>query len=924
MRSFLRLLLPLLLAGSPLAHSQNGTVQTVVISGTAAPIGGDFTTFATPVINGSGNVAFVGNTASSTAVYKTNGPSLVTIVKKGDAAPVIGGPFTDFLSPLLNESGTVAFFGNNGVYVLGLQKGGLYTGTGGALTTIAAYSETNAALGLPGPTTVVTELPKQASLADNGIVAFKAIVNTNGTVEATDPHGLFFGTGGGLSSATSLAIKGTAVSGITFTFLGDVVQNNVGLSLITGTVGTTTNGLYTKSGASLNTIATTLQASPMGGNFTNVSASGLNDQGRVAFLGSSSGGSGIFTGSGGALTPIATTTSAAPGLGGNFIYFEQTVISNSGLVSFMAWGSVAGTKAIYSGSGGTLKTVATTLQTAPMIGGNFNAFSNIATNDLGTVAFIGTNSTAGVQGLYLGDGQEIITAAFTGQSVSDSTISSGGIFFQGGADRGGSSQINNNGQITYLANLANGKKTVLLFTPTLRFRTPTSGSWATRTNWTVGILPASVHDVVIDPTSALAITGPTLPTTVKSLTVGTSAGGAAEITLQSAGTITATAGVTSLTTGRIRGNGRLIGNLSNAGILAPGLPSAAGLITITGNVTLQATSQLALDLGGLVRKTNYDYLSISGSLSLGGSLNLSLLSGFTPLLGHSFDLFDAASTTGSFGTLNLPSLTAGLGWNTSLLTSTGVISVVSTGPVIANWNVSGAGSWSSAGNWVPTIPNASGAAATFGPAAVSPTTVSVSGAKTVGSISFNSANSYLVTGGPTDTITLDDSSTTPSVSVTTGSHTISAPLVLAQNASASTAAGTTLTLTGNISGASRSLTKTGTGILNLDGTQSYAALLASAGTTNVDGTVGTGTSSVSVSGAGTVLKFGSVSQTLSSLTIGAGSTVTFTSGAASFTDGGGKVQNPGGSAAVPEPGSVGLLLTAVLGLLARRRRLAAE
>jgi len=74
-----------------------------------------------------------------------------------------------------------------------------------------------------------------------------------------------------------------------------------------------------------------------------------------------------------------------------------------------------------------------------------------------------------------------------------------------------------------------------------------------------------------------------------------------------------------------------------------------------------------------------------------------------------------------------------------------------------------------------------------------------------------------------------------------------------------------------------------------------------------------------VIGAGTTLKFGSVSQTLSSLTIGAGSTVTFTSGLASFS-GGGKGASFGGTATVPEPGTLGLLLIGALGVLNRRRR----
>ena len=120
------------------------------------------------------------------------------------------------------------------------------------------------------------------------------------------------------------------------------------------------------------------------------------------------------------------------------------------------------------------------------------------------------------------------------------------------------------------------------------------------------------------------------------------------------------------------------------------------------------------------------------------------------------------------------------------------------------------------------------------------------------------------------------------------------------------------------------LTKSGTGTLNFgvsSGLTGLGALAANNGTTHVNSALGTGTSTVSVTAA-TTLKFGSVSQTLSSLTIGAGSTVTFTSGLASFSGGsGGKAPSRGGgSAVVPEPGTLGLLLVGALGMLNRRRR----
>lgn len=884
-----------------------------------------FNSFVDPVLNGSGTVAFVGKSSSSivSGVYKSSAGGLVSVALTGDAAGLIGGTFTTFSSPLLNESGLVGFSGTNGVSITTpnlptLKKTGIYTGTGGAprtLTTIAATGQTG-----PSLTGAITEFIGSPALGDSGTAAFKASVSDANDLTFTDPTGIYTGTGGGTATtmnATTIASTTTTapIGGLFTAFTGSVIQNNVGMTAFSGT-SSGGDAIYTRLGASTTAIAATGQAAPViGGNFSSFGGLALNDQSTVAFTGfSDNGARAIYTGSGGTLSVMASSLQAAPGLTGNFNAFFDTLLSNTGLVAFR--GQAAGGQGIYIAPGGVAQAVVTTGQAAPNIGGTFSGFSRVALNDLGVVGFIGTSNN-GARGIYLGDGQEFITAAYIGQPVGGSTISS--VTFVGGADRGGSSQMNNNGQIAYAATLANGNTSVLLFTPKLHFRNAAGGTWATRSNWTIGILPASVHDVAIDPAGALTVTGPLLPTTIKSLAIGT-ASGLAELALQPSGTITAPGDVTIGAAGKVRGNGRFVANVTSNGTIAPGLPAAGGSITVTGNLTLLATSQLALELGGLTRKTTYDCLTISGSLTLGGNLNVTLLNGFTPLLGSTFDLFDSASTSGTFAALNLPSLTAGLGWNTSLLTTTGVISVMSTGPVSATWNLPGSGSWSNslASNWNPAVPNGSGAVATFGTAITAPATISVDNAKTVGRIVFNNANSYTVAGGVTDVIALADGAGTPEISVTLGSHTISAPVVLGQNASVSAALGTTLTISGGITGGGNSLTKTGAGTLNLDGSQSYAALNATAGTTTVDGAVGSGASTVSVTGASTTLKFGTVSQTLSSLTIGAGSTVIFTSGAASFTGGGDKAFS--GGAVVPEPGSLGLLLTGVLGLLGRRRR----
>ena len=886
-----------------------------------------FNSFFDVVLNGSGTVAFVGKAASSggsSGVYKSSATGPVSVAISGDPAGVIGGTFTGFFSPLISESGLVGFLGSNNQDISptleGLKKMGIYSGTGGTprtLTTIAATGQV-----LPNLSSAINQFPGVApgslALTDGGSFSFVATVATLDDAGdlTTDQTGAFTVRGGGATTTIATTTTTAPVGGLFTSFTGSVLQNNVGMTAFNGTSSTGT-AIYTKIGSSLAvTVAATDQAAPgIGGNFSDFAGLALNDQGKVAFTGTSDNlGRAIYTGSGGTLSVLASTLQAAPGLTENFTSFFDTVLSNTGVVAFR--GAVFSQQGIYIAPGGVAQAVATTGQTAPNIGGTFSAFSKVALNDLGVVGFIGT-STNGARGIYLGDGQEIITAAYVGQPVGGSTIKS--VAFVGGADRGGSSQMNNNGQIAYAATLANGNTSVLLFTPKLHFRNAAGGTWATRSNWTVGILPASVHDVALDPAGVLTVTGPLLPTTVKSLAVGTGLG-LADLDLKSSGIITAPAGVTIGNNGKVRGNGRLVGNLTSTGTIAPGLLAAAGSITITGNVTLQPTSLLALDLGGLTRKTAYDCLTVSGAFTLGGNLAVSLLGGFTPLLGHTFDLFDSASTSGTFAALNLPSLTAGLGWNTSLLATTGVVSVISTGPGSATWNLPGSGSWSNAlaSNWSPAVPNASGAVATFGTAITAPATLSVDNAKTVGRMVFNNANSYTIAGGVADVITLADGAGTPEISVTLGSHTISAPVVLGQNANVSAGVGTTLTISGGINGGTNSLTKTGAGTVNLDGSQSYAALNATAGTTTVDGAVGSATSAVSVTGAGTTLKFGTVSQTLSSLTIGAGSTVIFTSGAASFTGDEGKAF--GGGAVVPEPGSLGLLLTGVLGLLARRQR----
>lgn len=135
-----------------------------------------------------------------------------------------------------------------------------------------------------------------------------------------------------------------------------------------------------------------------------------------------------------------------------------------------------------------------------------------------------------------------------------------------------------------------------------------------------------------------------------------------------------------VTTGLLRGSGtispppRLTLSLQNAGIVEPGF--GGGELDLAGNFRQSTTGQLLFELAST---TAFDRLSVSGLATLNGELAVTLLNGYSPHVGDSFDLLDWGSRSGHFATLSLPTLTAGLGWDTSQLYTAGLLSVVEQG-----------------------------------------------------------------------------------------------------------------------------------------------------------------------------------------------------------------------------------------------------
>jgi len=92
--------------------------------------------------------------------------------------------------------------------------------------------------------------------------------------------------------------------------------------------------------------------------------------------------------------------------------------------------------------------------------------------------------------------------------------------------------------------------------------------------------------------------------------------------------------------------------LNNSGTIRPGTAGTVGTLTISGNLT--NTGAVDIDLGG-IGVGQSDKLAVTGNVTMGGTLNASLIGGYTPTFGDAIPFLTMGGTaTGTFGTTNLP------------------------------------------------------------------------------------------------------------------------------------------------------------------------------------------------------------------------------------------------------------------------------
>ncbi len=164
----------------------------------------------------------------------------------------------------------------------------------------------------------------------------------------------------------------------------------------------------------------------------------------------------------------------------------------------------------------------------------------------------------------------------------------------------------------------------------------------------------------------------------------------------------------------------------------------------------------------------------------------------------------------------------------------------------ATWGNATGGSWATAANCMfGTVPNGDGTTVylQLASTASSPIYITLNGQRTVGTLyladTANAASGYNIsagTSGLAQLLILSNTASTAQVIVTSGSQTISAPVSLASNLVISLSSGSSLTMSGSISGLGESLTLAYGGSLMLSGSNTYSGgTTISAGTLTLGG-----------------------------------------------------------------------------------------
>lgn len=757
------------------------------------------------------------------------------------------------------------------------------------------------------------------TLVLNGSNSFTGpVAITGGVLRITQATGLGTAAGGVSQSGTSaLELDGTggafSVGAEPLTINGGGITNLGALRNIAGD--NTYGGTVTMAAQSrINSDSGTLTLS----NPTSVSATNLTlvvgGAGNLTVSGA------IATGTGGVSKADGAGTLT---LAGTNTYTGATTVT-AGTLTLTSGGSITAGSVLLNINGAAVANIDGTYSST--VGGGIAINSGGVLNTSGTVSFSGPNNNAILLGTATGSGTwnvtgGSVTVAYLSNgiglgngglgtlSVSAGSVSLGGanVLNVGHAAAGtgvlnisgtglltvnagaGLFRIGNNATSTATVNLNGGTLalartvgTVAGSTSTFNFNGGLLRAGLTSTTYLQGLTRANVRDggALIDTNGFNITVGQALLHSDIGGDLATDGGlsksGAGILTLTGANTFT---GATVVSGGTLQLNGSAAtGTLTTSGVTVNAggtlgfTTGSASTLDLSGKDLTLAGGTLAFDLSDpgvsdTITVNNFT-LSANSALSL---TSIGAVGGSYTLLTSANPITNAGPYTITGQTLGRVTLTPTVNANTITIDST---------LFEGEWNQAGGGNWSvgdpnaTSGNWDNYKPTVAGDAALFGDSITAPSTVLVDTPHIVAYLRFDNANAYTIGAGGSSNLTLNNGASNAVATVTTGSHTIAENVAMLSHLDVIPAAGTTLTMSGVLSGATRNLELNGPGSLVLSGVNTYS------GTTTVaNGTLTLSGARTATMGAITV---GNLPSTTGTLNISNG---TFTTGSFSVGSG---------------------------------------
>jgi hypothetical protein len=152
-----------------------------------------------------------------------------------------------------------------------------------------------------------------------------------------------------------------------------------------------------------------------------------------------------------------------------------------------------------------------------------------------------------------------------------------------------------------------------------------------------------------------------------------------------------------------------------------------------------------------------------------------------------------------------------------------VMAALSGGAAAQTWNIDANGSWAVTDHWSGgVVPDRSDYPANFLEKITAPRTVTLDGERSVGQLYFDNSNSYTIAPGTSGRLRVGDSIVPGWIETSSGSHHITAPLVMAGDTMIDIRGESALAVSGAISiSGGKATTKEGIGVLTIDGPQDH-------------------------------------------------------------------------------------------------------